>query len=160
MCGPTYLLQNFPNMLRVAVLKGGFQGLLEQPAAAAAARGHSGANYPQQQQQQQLPFLHRDALALLLDQVPLPESAYAMCNSIINQRDHMQQQQQHIAAAAGEGLAAANGSSGSSQRLLVIDVRRHDERTLYGSIPGAVHIPGRVPYFIALKHISGLCVCM
>jgi hypothetical protein len=28
------------------------------------------------------------------------------------------------------------------QRLLLLDVRRHDERTLYGAIPGALHIPG------------------
>jgi hypothetical protein len=28
------------------------------------------------------------------------------------------------------------------RRVLVLDVRRHDERTLYGAIPGALHLPG------------------
>lgn len=27
-------------------------------------------------------------------------------------------------------------------QLVLIDLRRHDERILFGSIPGAVHIPG------------------
>jgi hypothetical protein len=36
--------------------------------------------------------------------------------------------------------AAATGDS--SGGLAFIDVRRHDERTLYGSIPRAQHVPG------------------
>ncbi len=31
---------------------------------------------------------------------------------------------------------------GTSTGPLLVDVRRHDERALYGSIPGAVHLPG------------------
>jgi len=41
----------------------------------------------------------------------------------------------HRSPAPGGG-----GDSGSSAAWL--DLRRHDERTLYGSIPGSHHIPG------------------
>jgi len=51
--------------------------------------------------------------------------------------------------------AAARGASPTPQpslprRILLIDVRRHDERALYGSLPGALHIPAeRVPSALA-----------
>jgi rhodanese-related sulfurtransferase len=43
----------------------------------------------------------------------------------------------------------ADGSSAAQQqqeqhRLLLLDVRRHDERALYGTIPGSHHLPGVV----------------
>lgn len=44
------------------------------------------------------------------------------------------------AAALLLSRSASNGSDGSGG-LAFIDVRRHDERTLYGSIPRALHIP-------------------
>jgi hypothetical protein len=44
------------------------------------------------------------------------------------------------AAALLLSRSAANGDSSSV--LAFIDVRRHDERTLYGSIPRAQHVPG------------------
>lgn len=45
------------------------------------------------------------------------------------------------AAALLLSRSASNGSDGSGG-LAFVDVRRHDERTLYGSIPRAQHIPG------------------
>lgn len=45
------------------------------------------------------------------------------------------------AAALLLSRSAATGDGGGGG-LAFIDVRRHDERTLYGSIPRAQHVPG------------------
>jgi hypothetical protein len=47
------------------------------------------------------------------------------------------------AAALLLSRSAATGEGGGG--LAFIDVRRHDERTLYGSIPRAQHVPGALP---------------
>ncbi len=44
------------------------------------------------------------------------------------------------------GVAAALGLGGQAQAAeapcVLLDVRRHDERALYGSIRGSLHVPG------------------
>lgn len=143
---------------RVALIQGGRKALLQQTATPTSSgsdfafRTEHAAAVDQPAADQaapaaaQLPSLHRDALALLLDLVPLPESAYALCSSIIGQKDPLQQQPPPPGQGVGVDVFAgadASSSGSSSQRLLVLDVRRHDERTLYGSIPGTVHVPGK-----------------
>lgn len=49
------------------------------------------------------------------------------------------------AAALLLSRSAASGADGGSG-LTFLDVRRHDERTLYGSIPRAQHVPGAGRY--------------
>lgn len=126
----------------------------QQVAAAAAAAAA------------QFPTIHADALAVLLGVVPLPEGVWQLFSQqgLVNPTSLPQQP-----AAAGGGRSPGHtrthsGSSGvplagagpeeqpaaaavlrqQQQRLLLLDVRRHDERTLYGAIPGAHHIPGGV----------------
>jgi hypothetical protein len=112
---------------------------------------------------EQWPEIHADALAVLLGIVTLPDGVWQLFNqqnpSLIpsqNPGSTAQQQQQRspghtrsnssssLHAAAGEaGLGEASAAAAArQQRLLLLDVRRHDERTLYGAIPGALHIPG------------------
>ena len=49
-----------------------------------------------------------------------------------------------IFGASGERLddAAGAGLARVRRRAVLIDLRRHDERVLYGSINGSVHLPG------------------
>jgi len=116
----------------------------------------------------QFPAIHADGLAVLLGLVSLPEGVWQLVQQTappINTLHHPQQQQQagrspgHTRSNSGSGgsmlaaseaaAAAAEGAAGrqqqqqqQQQRLLLLDVRRHDERTLYGAIPGAHHVPG------------------
>uniref|UniRef100_A0A383VMR1 Rhodanese domain-containing protein n=1 Tax=Tetradesmus obliquus TaxID=3088 RepID=A0A383VMR1_TETOB len=136
---------------RVAVLEGGASSLQE-------ATQHAAAGEAAMQAQQ---ILHRDALALLLDLAALPEDLYLqLSDSLALQLQQQQQQQQqqqpgspcaaeHEEAAAADGPAASSSEAAAAaavpvlqgRRVLVLDVRRHDERTLYGAIPGALHLP-------------------
>jgi rhodanese-related sulfurtransferase len=139
---------------RVAVLAGGVNSL------------HTGVDQGQLAVGMATPVqLTRDALALLLDLAPLPEELYQQLSESITLQQ--QQQQPGSPSLAGQGTAAAAaaaaamggaGGIGSEaaaaaaapmlrgRRVLVLDVRRHDERTLYGSIPGALHLPGGNPW--------------
>jgi hypothetical protein len=112
---------------------------------------------------EQWPEIHADALAVLLGIVTLPEGVWQLFSqqnpSLMpsqNLSRTAQQQQQRspghtrsnsssslhaTAGEGGEGEATA-AAAARQQRLLLLDVRRHDERTLYGAIPGALHIPG------------------
>lgn len=58
--------------------------------------------------------------------------------------------QPHLAYVSRDGVAALLGDGGDGgvwlappQGLLVVDVRRSDERALYGNIKGTVHVPGQ-----------------
>lgn len=109
----------------------------------------------------QFPTIHADALAVLLGVVPLPEGVWQLFSQqgLVNRASLPQQQsaaaggsrspghtQTHSGSSgvplAGEEQPAAAAVQRQQQRLLLLDVRRHDERTLYGAIPGAHHIPG------------------
>lgn len=61
------------------------------------------------------------------------------------------------AVAAIFGAARGQGSSALARvrsRSVLIDVRRHDERALYGSIGGSVHLPGNAQAFERARVIA------
>ncbi|KAI8474417.1 MAG: hypothetical protein J3K34DRAFT_518158 [Monoraphidium minutum] len=109
---------------RTAVVSGGLEGYLRSGGGGGEAAGAIG----------------RDALAALLGRLPLPPpqppppgppppDAYG-------------------GGAGGGGSDDEGGGGGGGdawawqlERAVVLDVRRCDERTLYGAIPGAAHIP-------------------
>lgn len=43
---------------------------------------------------------------------------------------------------AGQPAGGGGGERGGQPPVVVVDLRRHDERALYGAIQGSVHIPG------------------
>jgi hypothetical protein len=138
------------NCHRIAVVAGGLQfalpSLQQRPPAAA------------------VPALHRDALALLLGLAPLSPEVLKICRSSLalsklsaaaepqlksvatqqsDSSDGRPAQMTTSSAAAGAaGAPVATGGAGTEPRLLLLDVRRHDERTFYGAIPGSHHLPG------------------
>ncbi len=59
-----------------------------------------------------------------------------------------------------DGLAALLGYTQAPLGIpyVLIDLRRHDERTLYGTIRGSVHVPGRLNGDWTRKHAC-MCVC-
>lgn len=111
-----------------------------------------------------VPALHHDALGLLLGLTPLPQEVLQICRSSLALSQlsaaaaphsnpvtsrHSDSSAGNPGQLVGEAAAAgaAGGGSGSDgvsaePRLLLLDVRRHDERTFYGAIPGAHHVPG------------------
>lgn len=132
----------------------------------------------------QFPAIHADALAVLLGMVSLPDGVWqVLCqqnpgvgvvgsspkglttgasgHSAGHTRNNSGSGGVLAAATGGAGGEAAGGMSSSSsgstpgrQRLLLIDVRRHDERTLYGAIAGAHHVPGGERCLVGC-----VCVC-
>ena len=46
-------------------------------------------------------------------------------------------------APSGDVAAALRRDEPGSERCFVVDVRRHDERTLFGAIPGTLHLPAQ-----------------
>ena len=51
-----------------------------------------------------------------------------------------------VEAEPGNTAAGSAPRRTTPRRVVVVDVRRHDERALYGSLPGAIHIPApRLP---------------
>lgn len=138
-------------LLNVQLLGGNSISRDQQVTAAAAAAAV------------QCPVIHADALAVLLGLAPLPDAVWQLLLAGQQQQQQAAPTQQRVSgrsprhsrnnsgsmlAVAGEavdGTAAAAGMASSTahqQRLLLVDVRRHDERALYGAIPGAHHIPG------------------
>eukprot|EP00775_Hariotina_reticulata_P012308 gene12308-12444_t len=134
---------------RIAVLAGGLHLVLpsiQQPPPAAS-----------------VPALHHNALGLLLGLTPLPWEVLQICRSSLAMSQLLAAAAPHSNAVTsrqsdnsagnpdqptGEAAAAgaAGGGSGSEgvrsePRLLLLDVRRHDERTFYGAIPGSHHLP-------------------
>lgn len=57
---------------------------------------------------------------------------------------HTAQHAKDVRYIGRDALAALLGYSSAPApvSILLIDVRRHDERALYGSIRGSVHVPG------------------
>lgn len=109
---------------RVAILQGGLPGW-----AAAEAAGRLTAP--------DLHYIQRDALALLLGLVPDAAAAAAAGNG---------NGSYGAAGGGGGGPGWGGGAEGSgwgvgAGAVRVVDLRRADERTLYGSIPGTVHLP-------------------
>ncbi|KAF8064663.1 prmA [Scenedesmus sp. PABB004] len=116
------------------------------------------------------PGLRRDALALLLDVAPVPEEVLAEAYAILSRSSGPPPGQQppppgdggpphgagaELGAAPGGGHAGGGGAAAPDgagpARLVVLDVRRHDERALYGAIPGALHLPAdELPSALAL----------
>lgn len=111
-----------------------------------------------------VPALHHDALALLLGLAPLSPEVLKICRSSLalsklsaaaepqlksvttqqsDSSDGRPAQMTMSSAAAGATAApVTTGGAGTEPRLLLLDVRRHDERTFYGAIPGSHHLPG------------------
>jgi hypothetical protein len=112
----------------------------------------------------QFPAIHADALAVLLGVVTLPDAVWQLFSqqglvnpsgpSPLNPSSNLSpgrspghtRNDSGSSGLAGEGMgegaAAARQQQQQQQRFLLLDVRRHDERTLYGAIPGAQHVPG------------------
>jgi hypothetical protein len=130
------------------VVAGGLEGYARSAGAAAAGA----------------PGLGRDALAALLGRLPLPPPppgggagppAAPALQQLLPEgglleggEDSLGLDSDDEAAAPGgwgaqrDGGASGGGSTWLLPRAAALDVRRHDERTLYGAIPGALHIPG------------------
>jgi len=104
-------------------------------------------------------LISRDAMAALLGRLPLPPppppplGVLDSTAAVEAGGDGFDSDNEGSAGGlGGAGAAVAGGSGGGGgagarwgwrlPRVTAVDVRRYDERTLYGAIPGAIHLPG------------------
>lgn len=131
---------NSEQQLRAAAAAAG-QGFLRTMTLAGSLVGFS-----RRAIQPHLHYINRDALAALLyassfTSTPTSTSFLPMLQSSSSEHDHD----------AAQVLAMVNHAL-QQQRLVVIDVRRSDERLLFGHIEGTVHVPvDRLPSALHLS---------